>query len=282
VTVQPTAQCSISIDSEFVPVSRDASAERSGHINIWVVPFALLRTQGCQLHRLSNEERTRAWQKRTPHSARNFSLARSYLRSVLASQMICGPEDINIEYSSNGKPVVADGPAFNVSHCEQLLLVSVADNEFVGEVGVDVEERVATNDTLRLADRYFADSERMQLKTYPNGLEKRIAFTRGWTRKEAVIKAMGNGLSTPLDKFAVSLEAKSNENKDTLSRSQLLLASDLEGISRKSCHLFDLGSRFGCEMSVAIVPRDLTISVSVSVHDVNESQLKSLAEFCHG
>jgi len=73
------------------------------------------------------------------------------------------------------------------------------------EIGVDVEHVRAQEDARKLAERFFSVSERESMRDL-SGDELHGAFFRCWTRKEAYIKAKGEGLSLPLQQFDVSIE----------------------------------------------------------------------------
>src|SRR5262249_35174203 len=91
---------------------------------------------------------------------------------------------------------------FNVSNSDDVALVAVAIDR---ELGVDVEHVREPRDFESLAAQFFAVSEVAQLRSLPH--EQRLeAFYRLWTRKEAVLKAIGTGLAFPLDKVVVTLD----------------------------------------------------------------------------
>lgn len=107
-----------------------------------------------------------------------------------------------------GKPslIEADNPQavrFNMSHSGERALVAVTSGR---EVGVDIEEEKPISDLIDLARRFFAPGEVAELISLPDAARS-AAFFRCWTRKEAVVKAVGEGLSYPLDGFEVPLDA---------------------------------------------------------------------------
>jgi len=233
---------------------------------------------------LSIDEQIRASRMLVPLGAHNYRLARTFLRSALALQMNCNPIDVDIKYLDSGKPFVPNGPEFNLSHCKDLLVVAVAEKIFNGQIGVDVEARITDPDRLRLADKCFTRSERKQLSTFQPGPSQQNAFTRGWTRKEAVVKAIGCGLAAPLESFDVSLEPHNIYDASGLNpeRQSLLLASQLKGVSPEYSELYDLGCMLDCEMSLAIVSAGTQGVSVVKVHAVDAHQLMELTGFDHG
>ncbi|HEX9921799.1 MAG TPA: 4'-phosphopantetheinyl transferase superfamily protein, partial [Anaerolineae bacterium] len=111
-------------------------------------------------------------------------------------------------YSPTGKPSLAtssqhDQPdlRFNLSHSHELALYAVT---YGRDVGVDLEHVSRKIEAMQIADRFFSPSEVSVLRSLPGHLQ-RDAFFNCWTRKEAFIKAKGDGLSLPLDQFDVSL-----------------------------------------------------------------------------
>jgi 4'-phosphopantetheinyl transferase len=109
-------------------------------------------------------------------------------------------------YSDYGKPFLAPesnhpGFSFNLSHAAGLALYAVTYNQ---DVGIDVEHIRTDIEYEEIAQQFFSPGEVAVLRTVPDPL-KPLAFFNCWTRKEAYIKAQGQGLSLPLDRFDVSL-----------------------------------------------------------------------------
>jgi len=152
---------------------------------------------------LSAEEREKASRYRVERPRTEFIMTRSALRSLLAHYLGISPETVRFRYNEQGKPHL-DGAAdlqFNVSHTDGLALMAFAQHR---DVGVDVEKCPATSDVRKLAERFFSLREREELGKL-DGEELQAAFLRCWTRKEAYIKASGEGLSLPLHQFDVSI-----------------------------------------------------------------------------
>jgi 4'-phosphopantetheinyl transferase len=135
---------------------------------------------------------------------RRFVLSHAALRLVLARCLGVSPPRVSYEKGPHGKPRLSRALApleFNLSHSGQLALVAVARDR---SLGVDIEQVRDLGELLDLADQHFSPQERTGLRSLPPG-ERRAAFFRCWTRKEAVIKACGEGLSYPLPSFDVDL-----------------------------------------------------------------------------
>ena len=149
---------------------------------------------------LDDGERARAERFVRPVHRRRYRVGRAVLRRTLASWTGVPAAGIAFEYGLNGKPSMRDGPSFNVSHSEGALLIGLADR---GRLGVDVEVLRPIDDLQKLAAANFARAEVSALELTPPAGQGE-AFLRIWTCKEALIKAVGDGLSIPLHSFTVS------------------------------------------------------------------------------
>ena len=153
---------------------------------------------------LDDEERARAQRFVRPPDRRRFVLAHAALRLLLARCLELRPALVRYENAVHGKPRLAPGlPSleFNLSHSGGLALIAVARDR---AVGVDVEQVREITDAQSIAETHFSAAERALLRSLPPA-ERRDAFFRCWTRKEAVIKAIGEGLSRALGSFDVDL-----------------------------------------------------------------------------
>jgi 4'-phosphopantetheinyl transferase len=157
-------------------------------------------------HSLSGDELHRAARFHFPRDRRRFIVARGVLRDILSRYLGVPASELRFCYSSYGKPALADvaaaeGLRFNVSHAHELALFAVTRGR---EVGVDIEYLRRAINYDEIAEHFFSAHERATLRPLPAEL-KHLAFFNCWTRKEAYIKAHGEGLSLPLDQFDVSL-----------------------------------------------------------------------------
>lgn len=150
---------------------------------------------------LPDDEVNRANRFRLARHRHTFCVAHSLLRTVLHRRVGCKPEELTFEYGPQGKPTLPGGPAFNLSHTNSEILLGVTD---AGRIGVDIEQCSDVPDLDDLAQMCFSDLEMNQYQTTASA--RRIScFYRGWTRKEALIKALGGGLSVDLKAFSVSM-----------------------------------------------------------------------------
>lgn len=126
------------------------------------------------------------------------------LRWLLAGYGIGAPEAIRFEYSRSGKPSLAAIHSrrleFSLSHTRGMVVLAFARVA----VGIDVERLRPVDQAEEIIGQYFAPEERQAWHATPLEL-RRQAFFNGWTRKEAFLKATGEGLQRPLDSFAVTL-----------------------------------------------------------------------------
>jgi 4'-phosphopantetheinyl transferase len=152
---------------------------------------------------LSADERARAARFHFDRDRRRFVNGRALLRSILGRYLDVAPGDVAFSYDPRGKPRLAGGgPTFNLSHSHGAVVFAFTSE---GEIGVDIERHPAPDDGDAVARHFFAPAEVAALDSLP-AAERSAAFLRCWTRKEAYIKARGDGLSLPLDSFQVSLE----------------------------------------------------------------------------
>jgi 4'-phosphopantetheinyl transferase len=176
---------------------------RTGIVHVWQIPLDYDATAMSRLAvLLSTDERTRAQRFRFERDARRFVAARGAIRAILAEYLEMAPTSFAFTYAERGKPALAGGELeFNVSHSGEIAMIAVYRG---GRVGVDVEAMRPLHDLDALAVRSFAPLELAVLRSLPSA-ERELAFYRCWTRKEAFIKATGEGLTRALDTFVVTL-----------------------------------------------------------------------------
>lgn len=137
---------------------------------------------------LSPAEHARAARFIVPHASARFIASRIAMRKTLAALLDRDPASLVLLTTDTGKPFIRSGPCFNLSHSGAVALFAVAEHA----VGIDVEAiRPIDTGVERLV---FTPSEQRYLGTLPPAA-RQAAFYRGWTRKEAVIKAGGRTLA---------------------------------------------------------------------------------------
>jgi 4'-phosphopantetheinyl transferase len=158
----------------------------------------------CELWALlSTTERARAQRLRFQHDADRFAAGRGLLREALARWVDEAPSSLRIADGLHGKPYLADHPHvhFNAAGSHGVGLIAIARDV---QVGIDVEVAQPGADDFDIARHFFCTVEIDELRSLPAG-ERQAAFLRCWTRKEAYVKALGQGLQVGLDRFAVTL-----------------------------------------------------------------------------
>jgi 4'-phosphopantetheinyl transferase len=183
----------------------------AGHLHIWRVPqevpaAALARYWPI----LAADEQARANRFHFDRDKNRYVVARAVLRLINGRYLSLPPQQITFTYTEYDKPALAptqsafpDGGRlqFNVSHSGGLAMMAFCRD---AEVGIDVEKRRLLDDGEQIAERFFSASEVAVFKSLPTE-QRNEAFFNCWTRKEAYIKAIGEGLSCPLDVFGVTL-----------------------------------------------------------------------------
>lgn len=177
-----------------------------GEVHLWSVSLEISEAiQAALTAILSDDEQRRASRFLFEDDRRRFTACRGRLRRLLAKYMHTPPERLEFAYSGLGKPTLATGAGdpplhFNVSHSGELALIAITRE---GELGADVERRRELRDMQGLAERFFSQAESSGLlaldpKSQPS------AFFQIWTRKEAILKATGKGLTFPLNRLTVT------------------------------------------------------------------------------
>lgn len=155
---------------------------------------------------LAPDEQLRANRFHFERDRQRFIAGRGILRTILGRYLGCNGSELLFDYGPHGKPALAKPAAepplyFNLAHSGGLAVLALA---YQQEVGVDVEHIRPITDMEQIVQRFFAQQEQATLLALP--VEQReSAFFNGWTRKEAYLKALGDGLARPLDQFCVTM-----------------------------------------------------------------------------
>ena len=176
-----------------------------GRVDVWRLSLDKPMKVGAEVSVLSSDEIARASRFRFAKDRIHFIRCRAALRGLLAGYLAIPAAEIRFEYLANAKPQVAveQNPRalqFNVSHSAGMALIAVGSEH---RLGVDIEKIRSDIDTDSLAERFFSLRERAALQSLPDHLRVR-GFFACWTRKEAFLKATGDGLSFPLADFSVT------------------------------------------------------------------------------
>lgn len=214
-----------------------------GEVHVWRIALdqpesAVMRFRNM----LEDYETLRADRFHFEKDRRSFIISRGFLRQVIARYLSSPPDSLRFSYGPYGKPALdgelkASTLRFNLSHSHGVALIAVAETR---ELGVDVEYIRADFAGTDIARRFFSPHEVAALSALP--AEQQVAaFFRCWTRKEAYIKAIGRGLSQPLDGFDVTLAPE---------LPPALLRADEDDPSRWSLSDIDAGSEYAAALMV--------------------------------
>lgn len=176
---------------------------RKESIHIWTIkPLDLFPDSSTACQVLSEDEMYRAERFKFAHDRHFFVACRAFLRFLLGHYLEKHTSEVTFCYTEYGKPSLPNsGLYFNFSHSVDLAVLALSR---IGELGVDLEYTAKKIDFMPIAAHFFAEKEYETLQQLPEK-QRNLAFYLCWTRKEAFIKAVGEGLSFPLKKFEVSL-----------------------------------------------------------------------------
>jgi 4'-phosphopantetheinyl transferase len=183
--------------SKLIPISED-------RMNVWSANLDLSSNQNDVFYKLlSADERERAARFRVIVDRQRFIASRGILRTLLGRYLDVAPQSISFSYGTYGKPAVPERRLyFNLSHSRgRALYVFSA----VSPLGVDLELVRTLPDLPQVGASIFSPAEAKQFAAIAPQ-DQPSAFFKCWTRKEALIKAIGTGLSYPLDRFSVSFD----------------------------------------------------------------------------
>lgn len=176
-------------------------------MHVWTVPLKQYTCGIAQLLKyLSTDEIMKAERFRFEKDKKRFMTMRSILRNILSSYLEIGPADIEFCYNQFGKPFVpvainAREISFNASSSQNVALIAIALEK---EIGIDIEKISSDWEHVEIARNFFSERERNEFLRLPDEF-KIEAFFSCWARKEAFVKAIGEGLSFSLKDFDVSV-----------------------------------------------------------------------------
>lgn len=172
-------------------------------IHIWQADLNIdKKAQKKFLETLNAEEHIKANRYRFEKDRIQYIAGRGILRQLLSRYLSIHPKSIVFEYNKYGKPHLEYSDLqFNISHSGGVGVFGFTEKHLIG---VDVELIKPDMDLLNVAEHFFAKKEIEQLLSLPSNRQCE-GFFNCWTRKEAIIKAIGHGLSFPLNDFQVSL-----------------------------------------------------------------------------
>ncbi len=181
---------------------------RQGGIDVWLAcydEFVDERILSNFREIMSEEERLQEARYHFAHDRKRYRVTRAMVRTVLSRYVPLAPVDWKFSANRYGRPEIANdhevtkGLHFSISHTRGLIALAISKDR---ALGIDVEDVMAHQASLDIAQKFFSPAEFEELSRVP-GNQRHGRFLEYWTLKESYIKARGMGLSIPLDKFSV-------------------------------------------------------------------------------
>ncbi len=193
-------------DGIIWPLPPEELALDVNDVHVWAVCLdatAKIVSHGVSI--LATDEKERAARFRFEKHRNRFVVGRAVLRSLVGRYLNCPPERLQFVYGCNGKPGLAEqfagkGVQFNLAHSESIALIALTR---LGPIGVDVEQIRPMTDADDLVARFFSPREHALFREL-SADRKSIAFFNLWTRKEAWLKATGEGIAHSLNQVEVN------------------------------------------------------------------------------
>jgi 4'-phosphopantetheinyl transferase len=200
--------------STSIPVSED-------QMDVWSANLDVSSNQKEDLYDLlSADERDRAGKFRFLVDRQRFIAACGILRTLLGRYLTIAPQSISFSYGAYGKPALPEQRLhFNLSHSQGRALYAFSSGS---PVGIDLELVRTLPDFLQVGASVFSPAEAKEFETIAPQ-DQPSCFFKCWTRKEALIKALGTGLSYPLDRFSVSFDEPARVLSADVCRTELSL-----------------------------------------------------------
>ena len=178
---------------------------KQDEIKIYILDYlTIINKMGCLKNNLTSQEISIANKFKFEKDKLRYIIARSFLRKILSNILGINPLDIIISTNKFGKPALDhkkySNIKFNLSHSGEIIIYAVS---LSNEVGIDIEILDSTINHLEIAKNYFSSKETLFLENSNNQFEMTERFFRVWTRKEALLKAVGTGLLPELKQIDV-------------------------------------------------------------------------------
>lgn len=173
-------------------------------VHAWLIPLDSVPNDRLRLL-LSADERARADRFRRDRDRDRYIVGRGMLRTLLGRYLRADSSSLRFHYSPHGKPELPDAPLhFNLAHSHDLAVLAIAEH---GPVGVDIEWLRGIRERDGIVGRFFSEPEQRVYEALPEALRLH-AFFRGWTGKEAYLKAIGKGLAGPLEGVVIAIDPR--------------------------------------------------------------------------
>ena len=177
----------------------------SGEMHVWLASLDQPASRLRNLEQaLSSEEWRRSERFRLERDRNRFLVRRGVLRGILGFYLATGPERLRLHAGENGRPAVLDPSGrnrieFSISHSAGLALLAFSKDR---EVGIDIERVRDIAEMDLIGQQCFSSKENELMRSAPQD-QKREVFFAAWTCREAFLKALGYGLSRPMEQIEV-------------------------------------------------------------------------------
>jgi 4'-phosphopantetheinyl transferase len=222
-----------------------------GEVQVWRIELSEENEdETAYLRALSSEETERAGRLRAGQVRMQFLAGRSCVRTLLGAHLEIAPGEVPIAATEYGKPELAPPYAgtvhFNVAHSRSTVLIAL---NLAGPVGIDIEYLDRKTEVEEVARHSLTEREAAAMLAIDDTTVRSRFFFERWTRKEAVVKADGRGLSVPLTSFEVSF--------DGLSRPSSVAIVSADQISQRTYFVCDIAMVEGTACAVATADQPL-------------------------
>ena len=161
---------------------------------------------------LSGDELERCDKFKSQQRRREFIIGRGSLRTLIGQYLALDPSSFEFAYSDHQKPYISTTAmgapvTFNLTHSHDLVLIALT---LERRVGIDIEYLRPDVEFRKLSRRFFSKQESQSLEAYDDACLP-AAFFACWTRKEALLKAIGAGIAFGLRDFSVSVDPLDQE-----------------------------------------------------------------------
>ena len=213
------------------------------HIDVWQIPLGPpMQIERCRTL-LSWEELERCKVFKSEKRLREFIICRGLLRLLIARYLDTDPSTLDIAYTKHRKPYLPAASlgvpiSFNITHSHNLALIALTLERMIG---VDIEYIRHNVEFRKLAKRFFSKQESRALDAYDDTFLP-AAFFACWTRKEAFVKALGDGIAFGLADFSVSIDPR---DRDVT----LQTDGNTNGAGRWSIINLDIGSDYAAAVA---------------------------------
>ena len=220
-----------------------------GEVQVWRIDLSDEDSdETAYLSVLNSEETERAGRLRVGQVRTQFLAGRSCVRTLLGAHLEIAPEEVPIVAAAYGKPELASPYSgrvyFNVAHSRSTVLIAL---NLTAPVGIDVEYLDRKTEVEEVARHSLTQQETVALLSIDDTTARSKFFFECWTRKEAVVKADGRGLSLPLTSFEVPAGGSSRPSSVTI--------LNIDQLSQRSYFVSDIVIVEGMACAVATADR---------------------------